>query len=188
MLRNWIKAQGFHDSACNPCLYIGDNKTRVIFFHIDDLLIAGNINQFIEKFLCKFKHLSAHPPNTLLGMKMERKDSLIHLSLPLNIKKWLEELGLKSSWPVSTLLTPGLHLGTAGAEERKLFLALNVNYCSPIGQLNFMTGLSRPDISFAVSSLARNCKEPGINHWKEVLRVWRYMNDTTDMMLILGPQ
>lgn len=188
MLSKWIKAQGFQESVCDPCLYIGDDKTRVIFFHIKDLLVAGNVKEFKTKFLSKFNHSSSHKPNTLLRMKIEQKDCLIHLSLPLHIEKGIEELGLQQSQPISTPLTPGHHLSKADKEDRDKFLALKVNYCSPIGQINFIASLARPDISFAVSSQARHCEEPGMSHWNEVLKVWRYLSNTKDMTLTLGPR
>lgn len=100
----------------------------VVFFHVDDLIVMGNTKQFKEKFLGRFKNSSAHPPNTLLGMKVVQSEGLIHLSLPLHIKKGLEGLGLSDYKPVSTPLTPGLHLKTSDKDDHNNFLALNLNY------------------------------------------------------------
>lgn len=149
MLINWIKSQGFKESNCNPCLYMGVDKISVVFFHVNDLIVAGDMNGFKDAFLSKFHNSSAHKPNTLLGMKVEHRNGLIQLSLPLHIEKGLEELDISHCWPVSTPLTPGLHLHPADNKDHKNFLDLNINYWSPIGQLNFIAGLARPNISFS---------------------------------------
>lgn len=51
-----------------------------------------------------------------------------------------------------------------------------------------MACLACPDISFAVSSLARHSKRPGLSHWQEVLQVWRYLSGTKNLTITIGPQ
>lgn len=155
---------------------------------MDDLIVAGDTSQFRDKSLDQFKHSSAHAPNTLLGMKVTRENDLLHSSLPLHIKKGLSELNLTECKPASTPRTTGLHLLPATEEHHKKFLALNLNYRSPIGCLNFIARSARPDISFAVSSLARFSEKPGYSHWMEVIHVWRYLSSTENICLMLGPR
>lgn len=181
MLSEWIKSQGFDKSDCDPCLYIGKDKGSVIFFHVDDLLVAGDVDRFKKAFLSKFNNSSAHKPNTLLGMKVEREKGLIHLSLPLHIEKGLIKMNLTDCRGASTPLTPGSHLKPADDEDHKRFIQLNTKYRSPIGRLNFIAGLARPDISFAVSNLAKFCKKPGLSHWNKIIRVWKYLGNTKDI-------
>lgn len=67
MLSEWIKDQGFRESECNPCLYLGNNQVSVIYFHVDDLLMAGNVKVFEEKFLARFKDSTSHTPSLTIG-------------------------------------------------------------------------------------------------------------------------
>lgn len=90
--------------------------------------------------------------------------------------------------PLTTPRTPGLHLSPATDEDHQWFLDLKVNYWSPIGRLNFIAGLVRPNISYAVSSLARFSEKPGYLHWLEVIHVWRYLSVTKHISLTLGPR
>lgn len=181
MLSYWIKSQGFTESDCDPFLYIGNDGNSAVSFHINNLLVAGNVDHFKEAFVAKF-----HRPKTLLGVKVVCKDGLIQLSLPLHIEKSLRKMDMINCRAVSTPLTPCLHLPPANDNNNQTFLDLNISYCSPIGWLNFISGLACPDISFAVSSLAKNCEKPGLSHWNKVCHVWKYLSHTKDLSLTLG--
>ena len=43
---------------------------------------------------------------------------------------------------------------------------------------------TRPDIAFVVNALGRYLSNPGLNHWKAVKKVMRYLQGTKDYMLI----
>ena len=42
---------------------------------------------------------------------------------------------------------------------------------------------THPDIAFAVNALGRYLSNPGLNHWKAVKKVMRYLQGTKDYML-----
>ncbi|KNZ63499.1 hypothetical protein VP01_1135g2 [Puccinia sorghi] len=132
-----------------------------------------------------FYNSSCHNPNTILGMKFEKKDNKIQLSLPNHIQHGLEELGLQEAKTSSTPLTPNLKLRDASDDDHARFKKLNINYRSAIGLLNHIAQLARPDISFAVSSLARYSVKPGMTHWHEVKKVWQYLKGTINLKLTL---
>lgn len=54
--------------------------------------------------------------------------------------------------------------------------------------MNYIACLTLPDLSLAVSSLARFCKKPGIHHWREVKRCWKYLKATKNVKLTLQIQ
>lgn len=118
-------------------------------------------------------------------MKFEREKDKIKLSLPNHIKHGLEELGLLECKTSVTPLTPNLKLRDASDIDHARFKKLNINYRSAIGLLNHIAQLTRPDISFAVSSLARFSVKPGMTHWHEVKKVWQYLKGTADLKLTL---
>ncbi|KNZ51140.1 hypothetical protein VP01_4075g4 [Puccinia sorghi] len=62
---------------------------------------------------------------------------------------------------------------------------LNINYRSAIGLLNHIPQLTCPDISYAVSSLARFLFKAGMTHWHKVKKVWQYLQGTKDLKLNL---
>ncbi|KNZ57549.1 hypothetical protein VP01_2129g4 [Puccinia sorghi] len=172
-------------SSSDPCLYLCDDNISRIFFHVDDLILVGPGNNFEKEFEKRFSNSSCHSPNTILGMKFEREKDEIKLSLPNHIQHGLEELGLEDCKTSITPLTPNLKLRDATDIDHSRFRKLNINYRSAIGLLNHIAQLTRPDISFAVSSLARFSVKPGMTHWHEVKKVWQYLKRTADIKLTL---
>ena len=57
-------------------------------------------------------------------------------------------------------------------------------YQRAIGCLTYAATISQPDLSNAVSVLSKFMSNPGIEHWKGVKRVLRYIRGTLDNGLI----
>ena len=58
-----------------------------------------------------------------------------------------------------------------------------VPYASAVGSLMYAQVCTRPDIAFVVNALGRYLSNPGLNHWKAVKKVMRYLQGTKDYML-----
>ena len=56
-------------------------------------------------------------------------------------------------------------------------------YQSAVGKLLYLSTRTRPDISFAVSSVARYTAKPTTDHWKAVKHIFRYLVGTVDFGL-----
>lgn len=93
-------------------------------------------------------------------------------------------MNLLDAKPMNNPCTAGLYLQPATEQEAEEFKKLGKNYQSPIGPLNFIATLARPNISFAVSNLARFSENPIISHWKEVKHIWRYLLKTIKYQLV----
>ena len=52
-----------------------------------------------------------------------------------------------------------------------------------VGSLMYAQVCTHPDIAFAVNALGRYLSNPGLNHWKAVKKVMRYLQGTKDYML-----
>jgi hypothetical protein len=159
----------------------------VIFFHVDDLVVVGNVDAFEILFLNRFPNSTAHEPDTLLGMDVEIQSNLIKLSQEKLIKKGLDMLGLADCKPVATPLSVGVQLLKATEDEENEFRKLNLNYRSYTGILNYLACRTRPDLAPAVSILSSFNNNPGINHWKQVVHCWKYVKGTRHLHLILQP-
>jgi hypothetical protein len=62
----------------------------------------------------------------------------------------------------------------------------NVPYRELVGALIWLSVVSRPDISFAATHLARFNANPGKTHWNSAKRVLRYLKGSRDRQLTLG--
>ena len=51
----------------------------------------------------------------------------------------------------------------------------------------YLSTRTRPDIAYAVSSVARYCSQPTLQHWIAVKRIFRYLNGTLDYGLVYEP-
>ncbi|PLW25210.1 hypothetical protein PCASD_24627 [Puccinia coronata f. sp. avenae] len=127
-LTGWFEDINFHQSTSGPCLFIHNDHTSIIFFHIDDLVVVGNVEAFEALFLNRFPNSTAHDPDTLLGMDVNIENNLIALSQEKLIDKGLDMLGLSDCKPVATPLLVGVQLLKATKEEEKEFKKLNLNY------------------------------------------------------------
>ena len=54
-------------------------------------------------------------------------------------------------------------------------------YSSLVGKLNYLSVVSRPDLSFVVSSLSQVLKNPSHDHWFLAKKVLRYLKGTFDL-------
>lgn len=120
-LTTWFQTIGFVQSIADPCLFIHEVQHTFLFFHVDNLLVAGEVQKFEDQFLLRFPNSSAHTPDTLLGMNLTlNKDYVLLNQTPL-IKKGLRLVGIDESHVMKTPLTPSVQLPPATAEDANAF-------------------------------------------------------------------
>jgi hypothetical protein len=54
-------------------------------------------------------------------------------------------------------------------------------YLAVVGAVLYLSTLTRPDISFTISVLARHSQKPAMRHWNGVRHVLRYLRGTEDL-------
>ena len=59
-------------------------------------------------------------------------------------------------------------------------------YQSAVGSLLYLSTRTRPDISYAVSSVVRFTSKPTTQHWTAVKRIFRYLNGMIDFGLLFS--
>ncbi|KAL7290555.1 hypothetical protein TKK_0015322 [Trichogramma kaykai] len=60
----------------------------------------------------------------------------------------------------------------------------NQNFRAAIGSLMYLATVTRPDIAYAVNYLSRKQVAPSEEDWKDVKRIFRYLQGTRDVGLI----
>ena len=63
-----------------------------------------------------------------------------------------------------------------------------VPYREAIGSLMFLATVTRPDLAFAVSVVARSMEQPTENAWRKVKRIFRYIKGTISLGIKYGPK
>ena len=57
-------------------------------------------------------------------------------------------------------------------------------YRAVIGSLLWLSLGTRPDITYAVSQVAKFSANPGLEHWKAMKRILRYLHGACDLGLV----
>ena len=88
----------------------------------------------------------------------------------------LERFSMTECHPVSTPTNGKLLLEKEDSDDEEL--EEEIPYKAVVGSLMYASVISRPDISFAVSDVARWSKCPRKSHWTTIKRIFRYLKGT----------
>jgi hypothetical protein len=159
--------------------------------YIDDITFASKSTPAIEKAMNQlaqhFKCRLLGPTEYLLGVGItrDRESHTIRLHQRQFILDILEHYGMSDCHPVLTPMAPGTvltkQMGPQTPEEVQFMK--NVPYLSAIGSLQYLATMTRPDIAYTVSYLARFNSNPGPSHWAAVKHLLRYCKGTLDYKL-----
>jgi len=130
------------------------------------------------------------PVHWLLRIKIthDRNARSISLSQTAYIEKILAHFNLSNAKPLSSPITPGTNLSKedAPADPTKAARMKKMPYREAIGSLMYAAIATRPDISYAISTLSQFLENPGEAHWQAVKRVFRYLSSTKTHALTYG--
>ena len=122
-----------------------------------------------------------------LGVDLVRlPDGRIHMKQPGLIKRVISALGFAES-ETTTKKTPAeskpLTKDEDGEPAQESF-----SYASVVGMLLYLSGHTRPDLSYSVSQVARFMFAPKRSHELALKRIGRYLVGTADKGIILNPK
>ena len=175
-------------------VYAKNGVLVIIPVFIDDITLASNstskIDQTIKELESHFKLRNLGPTTWLLGMEITRDPAnhSISLSQQQYITDILNQFGFADCNPISTPMDPGLVLQKTQSlsDEDKEFMS-KAPYLSAVGSLIYLAQCTRPDIAYAVGTLAKFNSDPSPIHWKAVKHVFRYLQGTKDYKLVYKP-
>lgn len=114
-----------------------------------------------------------------LGIKISQEDDQITLCQDAYVKRLLEKFQMTDCKEISTPLP----LNAQKAEENsEPFEDINL-YQQLVGSLIYLSNVTRPDLAYAVSHLARGMSKPTKNDWVNAKRVLRYLKGTQNLGL-----
>jgi hypothetical protein len=123
-------------------------------------------------------------------MKITRDFSNHSISLSQHqyISDKLREYGFSDCSPITTPMDPGLVLQkTQSLSDQDKEYMSKVPYLNAVGSLIYLSQCTRPDIAYAVGTLAKFNSNPAPIHWKAVKHVFRYLQGTKDYELVYKP-
>jgi hypothetical protein len=175
---------GFLITDADPCLYVrklGGGGIILVGLYVDDLLIASNdpgmTEELKSQLKSKYSMKDLGRATRILNMEIGYCERYITLSQGGFIQRMIERYDLKDSKAVSTPMEVGIDLETSDSPQ------VNKPYRALIGELLYVANNTRPDVSFAVSNLARYSQDPRQVHWRAALRIVRYLKGTINLGL-----
>ncbi|GIL57256.1 hypothetical protein Vafri_12510 [Volvox africanus] len=184
---------GLLPTQADPALFVKmDENGRVYaLVHVDDLIIASDSKALVmavkQAIGACFKVRDLGEAKMYLGMEIRRpSQEEIILSQQHYIEQLLERHSMTDAKPRSTPLPPGTKVLPAG--ESDIVLEDPTPYRKLVGELNYLATSTRPDISQALSFLARFMATPMKGHLNLALGVLRYLSGTRELGLRFGGQ
>lgn len=189
---------GFRAVPHEPCILVRD--CCIIFFYVDDIVVAyrkenkGAAAAAIEGLRAKYKLTGGEDLRWFLGIEIhrDRRKRLTWLSQTSYIERihQLAEPGhpgdpRQSTKAKKTPPTPMAaqellpYQGTASTKSARL-------YQRKVGSILYAAVITRPDVAFACSRLARFNQNPGPEHHDAADRVLEYLFATRFLALQLG--
>ena len=187
-----MKEMGFIQAPTpsDPCLYVDSDSEGEIFIvavYVDDIILGGKSESKlmeVKKELSKtFKMKDLGPLHHFLGVKIIQ-DSIadtIWIGQQSYTEKILQRFGMLNSKLVGTPVNPDIKL-VAG--ENPDDVCNQQMYQAVVGSLLYLSTKTRPDIAYAVGSVARFSANPTKEHWTAVKRILRYLNGTIKLGLL----
>ncbi|KAF4435725.1 putative retrotransposon HobS hobase [Fusarium austroafricanum] len=185
-LGNTLRSLNCQPVPYEACCYLKEGI--FIFFYVDDIVIAfkksdeAKATQLVKSLQQKYKLTGGNDLQWFLGMEIirDRKAKQIWVTQVMYLEKIYE---LRTS--DSIYATPMSDEELFPNQERANKKTCNW-YKKVIGSILYAAVISRPDIAFAISRLARFMNNPGVKHVKAANRVLNYLYDTRFYGLQLG--
>ena len=193
-LLNFLFSKGFVQSKVDPSLVVRrdehGNFIKLINY-VDDMVYYGNTDgvekDFVQELKNQFNVTDLGPAKWYLGVQLSRhgKDYVVDQSRYMT--HFLEALRTKFRIKERTTPLPSDFVPTkkdcALTEEEKTQVQErfgDVNYRSVIGGMIYVSSGTRPDITYAVSKLAKFSNAPGMKHFRAMVWLVGYMSTTKD--------
>jgi len=186
-LMTFLKKNGFRQSTADPCLYIYITPANgLIAVYVDDIFTFGT-REIIEEIKSilrqEFDVKDAGPITFGLGVQFGQHEGgyyMHQLQYIESIKtRYFEDSDVR---PLHTPMAAGTIIHRALPEEpptQQPFLSL-------VGSLLYLATMTRPDISFAVSVIARQMHHPTSTHWTKAVEIFRYVYTTRNLTLMFS--
>ena len=174
-----MMSNGFTINECDKCVYVKDtnNGYDIVCLYVDDMLILGSNNYIIttskKMLFSKFNMKDLGVADVILGIKISRTSGGLILSQSHYIEKLLDKFDKDESNIARTLVDINLHLSKNIGQSIS-----QLEYSRIIGSLMYIMNCTRLDIAYFISKLSRYTSNPGVDHWKEIITILRYLRYT----------
>ncbi|RVW74899.1 Retrovirus-related Pol polyprotein from transposon TNT 1-94 [Vitis vinifera] len=150
------------ENVMDQCIYLKVSGSKVCFLvlYVDDILLATNNKGLL------------HEVKQFLSKKFDMKEMGVYLM----------SLALRSI--ETDFEGDRFNLNQCPKSDLKMEHIKNIPYASIVERLMYAQVCTRPDIAFVVGMLGRYQSNPGLDHWRTVKKVMRYLQGTKNYKLM----
>ena len=180
------------DSCCYSTSDLCGNRLFICVW-VDDILYFSTSPDLPESFKkCfskKFKIEDKVSMKWFMGTSVDQSPGKITFSQKSYILDFLSCFGMSDCKPCDLTMTANTGIDKSffpdlEADTFKHLSKIRSLYMSLVGKLNYLSVVSRPDLSFVVSSLSQVLKNLSHDHWLLAKKVLRYLKGTFDLSLL----
>ena len=204
LLTSFLVSWGFVRSTIDVCLYIyrSGNLVLWVLVYVDDILIADNCPTLRARFVADIsKRFPTEDKGELewilnTAITRDRAARTLNLSQGLYaadlVTKFSAYFDRSRSRRFDSPMEEGLELSAddqpaVGSVEYDEMSEFRTAYMAIVGGLLWLANMTRVDIAYSASQLARFMTNPGPSHFKAAIRVLIYVRDTADRALVMQP-
>jgi hypothetical protein len=183
-LDTYLRSEGLIPTTADPCIYTRRRGESLLMLsiHVDDQLISctsqSELDEFKSRLNAKFECTDGGPVAYFLGFNIFRDmaNKKLYISQEHYLNLILERFGMLDCQPSKALLPHGYQPIAATDEESAD--ARHEPYPSMVGAIMYAATITRPDIAYASSLLARTASKWSMNHVKAAKHLLRYLKAT----------
>ncbi|KAL2886178.1 reverse transcriptase family protein [Ceratocystis lukuohia] len=172
-------------NGCN-CLYKDPNGTLLVMYYVDDLIYAATATDELRAFERKISKIYETnflgPASWFLGVRIlrDRSQRKLWLVQDAYIKRLITKFNIVTTHKYQTPMRPDNMAPREGTQAQPDFVNL---YQQKVGSLNWPAVVTRPDIAFAASQLARFMSNPSNEHMAAADRALAYLASTPTLAI-----
>ena len=179
-----FKKIGFIQAKSDPCIYrASSGELFLLGVYVDDIVMASEscarLEEVKSSLAKKFDIKDLGRLHHFLGMKVIQDEATgnVWVGQQAYTNDLMQKFGMESAKPVATPVDTSTKLVKVTKSDESTD---HQQYQSAVGSLLYLAMATRPDIAFAVSSVARFSAQPSKQHWTAVKRILRYLRGTAD--------
>lgn len=189
-----VQQQGLKRCRADACVFVYRKGAEccILVVYVDDIAaIASNqrMRKLARDVLAKdFEIRPLGPINYMLGIKFVKSESNgLLLNQTHYIEKVLKRFGMQDCTPVVTPVVTASQAVSGNNFRVEEEVPEKIPLRELVGSLSYIANGTRPDISFAVNSLAQHAASPTREDWQAGKRVLRYLQGTKHYSLRVNP-
>lgn len=191
-LRAFLVDLGFVNSKAEPCIYTlkRSGSLLVVGVYVDDIIVAHKDDEvfdfFKKAFLKRFAATHMGRLSWFLKMHIDQHEDG---SIDLNQSQYIEKMAAKyipHNDVSRTYPSPHAFEKLSRAEddvERSKLQASPIQYMSIIGSLLYVAVMSRPDVAYYTSVLAKFASDPSMACLTAAIQLLQYLHSTRNKQM-----